>query len=328
MPECRRRARPQGDRRRTGFGTGASWSILLRAVRAKAPGGPRGAERPGRARTPQPFTAARRCPLTAPAAPPGGRIELLAIALLGATCCLRGDRGRRRRTIRVGSARGSARLLLSRRLLPRRRLRLERLHVVDARGEVARELGRLSAQRVGDDDVLGLHDSVDLRMARLVLRAEGFVVRRREPQRDRSVLVQHARHVPVQGGVGHRVALALDARLRRDELLVEGERFRPIHRRDPHQQTWRAGQGGGHNAAPAPHPIQGVPAMAARYVDGFVLPIPKKNLATYIRMAKLCSKIWLDHGALRFRECRGEDFKWQAGVPFPKLAKTKPGETV
>jgi len=68
--------------------------------------------------------------------------------------------------------------------------------------------------------------------------------------------------------------------------------------------------------------------MPARYVDGFVLPVPKKNLASYVRMAKLASKVWLDHGALRFRECRGEDFKIQMGVPFPKLAKTKAGETV
>lgn len=66
----------------------------------------------------------------------------------------------------------------------------------------------------------------------------------------------------------------------------------------------------------------------ARYVDGFVLPVPKKNLAAYLRMAKLGAKVWLDHGALRFRECRCEDFKVQFGVPFPKLAKTKAGETV
>lgn len=66
----------------------------------------------------------------------------------------------------------------------------------------------------------------------------------------------------------------------------------------------------------------------ARYVDGFVLPVPKKNIPTYVRMSKFCSKIWLEHGALRFRECRGEDFKTQMGVTFPKLAKSKPGETV
>lgn len=65
----------------------------------------------------------------------------------------------------------------------------------------------------------------------------------------------------------------------------------------------------------------------ARYVDGFVLPIPKKNVSAYVRMAKLCSKIFLDLGALRFRECRGDDFK-SMGLTFPKLAKAKRGETV
>ena len=65
-----------------------------------------------------------------------------------------------------------------------------------------------------------------------------------------------------------------------------------------------------------------------RYVDGFVLPIPKKNVATYLRMAKYCSKIWLDHGALRFRECRGDDFKAPVGITFPKLTKAKKNETV
>jgi uncharacterized protein YbaA (DUF1428 family) len=74
--------------------------------------------------------------------------------------------------------------------------------------------------------------------------------------------------------------------------------------------------------------ILGDPSMPARYVDGYVLPVPKKNVASYVRMAKLASKVWLDHGALRFRECRGEDFKTQMGVAFPKLAKMKPGETV
>jgi uncharacterized protein YbaA (DUF1428 family) len=68
--------------------------------------------------------------------------------------------------------------------------------------------------------------------------------------------------------------------------------------------------------------------MPARYVDGFVLPVPKKNVARYVRMAKLASKIFLDLGALRFRECRGDDFRPMMGLSFPKLAKSKPGETV
>jgi uncharacterized protein YbaA (DUF1428 family) len=68
--------------------------------------------------------------------------------------------------------------------------------------------------------------------------------------------------------------------------------------------------------------------MPARYVDGFVLPIAKKNLAAYVRMAKAASKIWLDLGALRYVECRGEDLRPPMGVSFPKLTRTKPGETV
>ena len=64
------------------------------------------------------------------------------------------------------------------------------------------------------------------------------------------------------------------------------------------------------------------------YVDGFVIPIKKKNLALYRRMAKLGAKVWLEHGALEFRECVGDDFKVKGVMPFPRLAKLKAGETV
>ena len=64
------------------------------------------------------------------------------------------------------------------------------------------------------------------------------------------------------------------------------------------------------------------------YVDGFVLPVPKKNLAAYRRMSKQAGKIWREHGALEYRECAGDDLAIKMGVPFPKLAKVKPGETV
>jgi uncharacterized protein YbaA (DUF1428 family) len=64
------------------------------------------------------------------------------------------------------------------------------------------------------------------------------------------------------------------------------------------------------------------------YVDGFVIPLPKKNLASYKRMAAAAGKIWREHGALEYRECVGEDLKASFGMPFPKLAKTKAGETV
>jgi uncharacterized protein YbaA (DUF1428 family) len=65
-----------------------------------------------------------------------------------------------------------------------------------------------------------------------------------------------------------------------------------------------------------------------RYVDGFVLPVPKKNLKAYRRMAVLGSKVWRKHGALEYRECVGEDLAVKMGVPFPKQLKVKTGETV
>jgi uncharacterized protein YbaA (DUF1428 family) len=64
------------------------------------------------------------------------------------------------------------------------------------------------------------------------------------------------------------------------------------------------------------------------YIDAFVLPIPKKNLATYRRVAKLAGKVWREHGALEYRECIADDLKPGAGLPFPKMMKIKPGETI
>ena len=65
-----------------------------------------------------------------------------------------------------------------------------------------------------------------------------------------------------------------------------------------------------------------------RYVDGYVLPVPKGNLAAYRRMAEKAGRIWREHGALEYRECAGENLKVKFGVPFSRLAKAKPGETV
>ena len=64
------------------------------------------------------------------------------------------------------------------------------------------------------------------------------------------------------------------------------------------------------------------------YVDGFVLVVPKRKLAVYKKMATRAAMVWRDHGALDYRECVGDDLKVKMGLPFPKLAKTKPGETV
>ena len=68
--------------------------------------------------------------------------------------------------------------------------------------------------------------------------------------------------------------------------------------------------------------------VTARYVDGFVLAVPKSKINAYIRLARMCSKIWLEHGALEFRECVGDDLQIKMGVPFPKMIKIKPKETV
>jgi uncharacterized protein YbaA (DUF1428 family) len=65
-----------------------------------------------------------------------------------------------------------------------------------------------------------------------------------------------------------------------------------------------------------------------KYVDGFVLPVPKKNLKTYISMARKAGKIWREHGALDYKECVGDDLNVKMGVPFPRQMKVKPGETV
>jgi uncharacterized protein YbaA (DUF1428 family) len=64
------------------------------------------------------------------------------------------------------------------------------------------------------------------------------------------------------------------------------------------------------------------------YVDGFVLPIPKKNLNAYRRMAQKAGKVWREQGAVEFRECVGDDLKVKMGLPFPRGIKLKPGETV
>ena len=64
------------------------------------------------------------------------------------------------------------------------------------------------------------------------------------------------------------------------------------------------------------------------YVDGFVLPIPKKNVERYRRIARKAGKVWREHGALEYRECVGDDIKVKMGLPFSRLARLKPGETV
>lgn len=66
----------------------------------------------------------------------------------------------------------------------------------------------------------------------------------------------------------------------------------------------------------------------AHYVDGYVLPVPKDKVAEYRKIARKAGKIWREHGALEYRECVGDDLEVKELVPFPKMAKAKPGETV
>jgi uncharacterized protein YbaA (DUF1428 family) len=64
------------------------------------------------------------------------------------------------------------------------------------------------------------------------------------------------------------------------------------------------------------------------YVDGFVVPVPKKNLKTYRAMARKAGKVWRDHGALEFRESVADDVKVGKWTSFPRSVKLKGNETV
>jgi len=65
-----------------------------------------------------------------------------------------------------------------------------------------------------------------------------------------------------------------------------------------------------------------------RYVDGFVIPLPKKNVQAYRRIALKAGKIWREYGAREFRECVGDDLAVKGMVPFARRIKLKPGATV
>jgi uncharacterized protein YbaA (DUF1428 family) len=64
------------------------------------------------------------------------------------------------------------------------------------------------------------------------------------------------------------------------------------------------------------------------YVDGFVLPVPKKKLDAYLRLAKRAGKVWREHGALEYREWVADDVKVGKRTSFPRSVKLKPGEIV
>ncbi|QWG18302.1 DUF1428 domain-containing protein [Bradyrhizobium sediminis] len=64
------------------------------------------------------------------------------------------------------------------------------------------------------------------------------------------------------------------------------------------------------------------------YVDGFIVAVPRKNLAAYRKMSTKCGKVWREHGALDYREWVAEDVKVGKLTSFPRAVKLKPNETV
>jgi uncharacterized protein YbaA (DUF1428 family) len=66
----------------------------------------------------------------------------------------------------------------------------------------------------------------------------------------------------------------------------------------------------------------------SRYVDGYVLPVPKKNLNDYRSMARAAGRVWRDHGALEYIECLADDVRPGKHTSFPQSVKLKKGETV
>jgi len=64
------------------------------------------------------------------------------------------------------------------------------------------------------------------------------------------------------------------------------------------------------------------------YIDGFLVPVPVKNLKAYQAMSRRMGKIWREHGALDYRECRGDDLEVKGVASFRKAASARKGETV
>jgi len=65
-----------------------------------------------------------------------------------------------------------------------------------------------------------------------------------------------------------------------------------------------------------------------RYVDGYVLPVPRKNLNAYRRLARVGERMWRKCGALDYKEAVGDDLKPAWGTPFPRIMRLKRGETL
>jgi len=68
--------------------------------------------------------------------------------------------------------------------------------------------------------------------------------------------------------------------------------------------------------------------LKAKYVDGFLIVVPKKNIPAYKKISQFATKIWMKYGALDYYECMSDDVNIKFGLPFPKLANAKKNETV
>ncbi|RIX75924.1 DUF1428 domain-containing protein [Acidovorax cavernicola] len=66
----------------------------------------------------------------------------------------------------------------------------------------------------------------------------------------------------------------------------------------------------------------------ARYVDGFIVAIPTKNVEAYRKLSRKSGKIWMEHGALEYVECIADDVKPGKLTSFPQSVKLKADETV
>ena len=66
----------------------------------------------------------------------------------------------------------------------------------------------------------------------------------------------------------------------------------------------------------------------AHYVDGFVVPVPKRRLKAYLALARRAGKVWREYGALEYVECLADNVKWGKRTSFPRSVKLKPGEVV
>src|SRR5262249_45836771 len=64
------------------------------------------------------------------------------------------------------------------------------------------------------------------------------------------------------------------------------------------------------------------------YVDGFIVPVPKRKLGAYKALARMCAKIWREYGAIDYKECVADGLKWGKHTSFPRSVKLKQGEVV